>query len=107
MIKILMSILLETKKEALRKSVKHVDTHGGFPKIPKNNQTKDAMNAHLASILKNARTVAWEMVAMDVRGRRSMMTIITIKIRCQSKSRHIIWPRLRCVTVKFICFFRL
>ena len=107
MIKILTPILLETKKEALRKNVKHVDTHGGFPKIPKNNLTHGAMNAHMPYILKNAHTVALEMVAMDVRGRRSMMTIITIKIRCQSKSRHIIWPRLRCVTVKFICFFRL
>ena len=64
--------------------MKHANTHGEFPKIPKNNLTKDAMNAHtiMSRILRNAHTVAWEMVAVDVRGRKSMMmTIITIKIR--------------------------
>ena len=48
---------VSVKKVVSRKSVKHADTHGGFPKIPKSNLTNAAMNAH-SIMLRSAHTVA-------------------------------------------------
>ena len=84
----LTSILLETKKEESRKNVKHVDTHGGFPKIPKNKKTMriGALNANITrrgDMVRIVIIVEWRLVATDVRDRKGIMimTMMTIKIR--------------------------